>query len=150
MIFCILFSGAVASSQEWVEYEGIDYNCALIDDMLVQYGDRSFIRDDNEESTLSSYLSNLETACSEFRELSLTPTPRKADFIGIYGDSGKFDFCVMTNRLNVRNFPGGAAIDSMSQGTIFTVDLADKVKSGGYVWAEHDKGWSALYPFKLF
>ncbi len=75
-----------------------------------------------------------------------TPTLRKADFVGVYGDYGKLDFCVMANVLNVRNSPGGSVVGRLAKRTIFTVDLASKVKSGGYVWAEHDKGWSALYP----
>lgn len=75
-----------------------------------------------------------------------TPTLRKAGFVGVYGDSGKLEFCVMANVLNVRNSPGGSVVGRLAKATVFTVDLASKVKSGGYVWAKHDKGWSALYP----
>ena len=77
---------------------------------------------------------------------TFTPTQRKAGFVGVYGDSGTLQFCVMTDSLRVRSSPGGSVVGSLHKGTNFTVDLASKVKSGGYVWAEHDKGWSALYP----
>lgn len=92
--------------------------------------------------TPTSAASSTPTATSTS---TATYTP-KAEFVGVYGDSGKLEFCVMANVLNVRNSPGGSVVGRLAKATVFTVDLASKVKSGGYVWAEHDKGWSALYP----
>ena len=102
-------------------------------------------------ATTTSTATSTATATSAPTDTStptatVTPTQRKADFVGAYGDSGQLDFCVMTNTLNVRSAPGGSIVGRLYEGSIFTVDLASKVKSGGYVWAEHERGWSALYP----
>lgn len=80
-------------------------------------------------------------------ESSIASTP-EASFVGLFPASGELDFCVMSATLNIRKEPGGPIVDSLSKGDIFTVDLASKIKHQGYVWAEHEKGWSALYPLQ--
>ncbi len=143
---CISLLSLPAMAQDWVEHDVTQYNCNLVDVLIDEHGDEAFSMEGDELITLSAFLADIATVCEEFRESNITPTPRKAAFIGIYGDSGRFDFCVMSSRLNVRTSPSGSVTDSMDKGTVFTVDLGSKVKSGGYVWAEHDMGWSALYP----
>lgn len=70
-----------------------------------------------------------------------------SNYIGIYGWEGEFDFCVLSPTLNVRSRPGGAVTGRLNQGDIFTVDLASQTDLNGYVWAKHEKGWSALFAY---
>ncbi len=78
-------------------------------------------------------------------EASITSTP-ESSFIDLFPASGELAFCVISATLNIRREPGGAIVDSFAKGEIFTVNLATKIKHQGYVWAQHKKGWSALYP----
>ncbi len=88
------------------------------------------------------------------RECTPDPTPAQEatydpnkPFTGIYGWSGDFVFCVMSASLNIRNRPGGEIVGRFDKGAHFTIDLATQQLASGYVWAKHDKGWSALFPY---
>ena len=70
-------------------------------------------------------------------------------FAGIYGWSGDFVFCVVSPTLNVRKSAGGPVMGRLDKGTLFTVDLASQELVDGFVWAEHDKGWSALFRYPV-
>ncbi|MDE2820295.1 MAG: hypothetical protein OXI40_11250 [Chloroflexota bacterium] len=65
--------------------------------------------------------------------------------LSVYGGCGELDFCVMSPTLNIRSTPGGSIIGSLNRGDIFTIDRAKQESANGFIWAKHDRGWSALY-----
>ena len=98
----------------------------------------------------ADWWARVERECAPQPETSSTTEPTEIpSYQGIYGWEGDFVFCVMAPTLNIRNTPAGTAIDRFDQGDHFTIDLASQTLAEGYVWAEHDKGWSALFRYPV-
>ena len=94
----------------------------------------------------AEWWAQVQRECAPEPEEPATYDPSKP-FTGLYGWSGELVFCVMSPTLNIRSSAGGAVVGSLARGTLFTVDLASQELLDGFVWAKHDKGWSALFRY---
>lgn len=94
----------------------------------------------------ANWWAQVEREYNPERSEPATPDPSKP-YMTIYGWVGDLEFCVMSEVLNIRTSPGGAIVGKLDKGAIFTVDLATQEEVAGYIWAKHDKGWSAIFPY---
>ena len=94
----------------------------------------------------ANWWAQVERECAPEPAERATYDPSKP-FTGLYGWSGDFVFCVMSPTLNIRSSAGGPVVGRFDNGTLFTVDLASQELVDGFVWAKHDKGWSALFRY---
>ena len=59
--------------------------------------------------------------------------------------SGVYLYQVVAGPLVIRDAPLGAIVGMLHVGETFTTDLAAQAPAGDYLWAQHERGWSALH-----
>ena len=63
MIIALTLVSITSSAQEWIEYEGIEYNCDSLNAIINEYGDYDFARIGNQMASVRAFFTLIFPLC---------------------------------------------------------------------------------------
>ncbi len=121
---------SVVLTQEWVEHGGVDYNCDVLNAILVDYGDTDFMRSSTSITTLKDYFAIFLPKCPKTRSAATEHT------VALAGNTGTE---------TVENLYSFNSADAGQQPVLGPLLLAE----GIYVFTATTDGYMSVAPQSL-
>ena len=65
IVLIILMLNIVSNAQDWIEKDGIEYNCSVIRSIVDEFGDESLTRQPRSLQSVEYYLETVFPACQD-------------------------------------------------------------------------------------